>query len=79
MADNSFDIAKKELKIAQTAEVKQLFQLLNFKICIYGEAVVFIYKMPLAIYVYRRKKKEMLLVATVNFSLAGRGGGYSPM
>ena len=31
--------------------------------------------MPLAIYVYRRKKKEMLLVATVNFSLAGGGGG----
>ena len=30
------------MKMAQIAEVKQLFQLLNFKICIYGEAVVFI-------------------------------------
>ena len=35
MADISFNIACKELKIAQNAQLNQLFQLLHL-VCIYG-------------------------------------------
>ena len=37
MAGISFDIAGKEMKIAQIAQVNQLFQLLNL-VCIYGHS-----------------------------------------
>ena len=36
MADVSFNIACKELKIAQNVQLNQLFKLLNFLVCIYG-------------------------------------------
>ena len=36
MADISFNIACKELKIAQIVQLNQLFKLLNFLVCIYG-------------------------------------------
>ena len=38
MADISFNIAHKELKNAQIAQVNQLFQLLNL-VCIYGHSL----------------------------------------
>ena len=38
MADISFSIACKEMKIAQIAQVKQLFKLLN-SVCIYSHGL----------------------------------------
>ena len=36
MADTSFNVACKELKIAQIAQLNQLFQLLHL-VCVYGQ------------------------------------------
>ena len=39
MADISFNIACRELKIAQIVSLNQLFKLLNFLVCIYGRGL----------------------------------------
>jgi len=77
MADISFNIACKELKIAQIAQLNQLFQLLHF-VNIYGHGFYELSRMLMRKNVDNDVSKDSLLVECKMTHLLSRNPGPGP-